>query len=119
MIVLEFDDVEIDHCQSCKGVWLDAGEIDLLLPGGVKGREAIEDLAPIFSTEKPIRCPICRRKLDKVQTKEEPKVIVDRCPRHDGVWFDEGELQDFLRLDLAASGPISQLFNEIFKHKQE
>ncbi len=28
-----FEDVQIDVCESCKGVWLDAGELDLLLEG--------------------------------------------------------------------------------------
>ena len=30
MIVLEYEQVEIDHCTSCKGIWLDAGELELL-----------------------------------------------------------------------------------------
>ncbi len=31
MIVLELDEVEIDHCISCGGIWLDAGELELLI----------------------------------------------------------------------------------------
>ena len=31
MIVLELDEVEIDYCTSCGGIWLDAGELDLLI----------------------------------------------------------------------------------------
>ncbi len=29
--MLELDQIEIDHCLSCGGIWLDAGEIELLL----------------------------------------------------------------------------------------
>lgn len=31
MIVLELNEVEIDYCSSCRGIWLDAGELALLL----------------------------------------------------------------------------------------
>ncbi len=31
MVVLEWDRVEIDHCPSCNGTWLDRGELELLL----------------------------------------------------------------------------------------
>ena len=31
MIVLELDDIEIDYCVICAGIWLDAGELELLL----------------------------------------------------------------------------------------
>jgi len=31
MVVLELEQVEIDYCTGCEGVWLDAGELELLL----------------------------------------------------------------------------------------
>ena len=31
MITLELSDVEVDHCVNCGGIWLDAGELELLL----------------------------------------------------------------------------------------
>ncbi|MEJ2196939.1 MAG: zf-TFIIB domain-containing protein [Ignavibacteriaceae bacterium] len=30
MIILELNEVEIDYCPSCSGIWLDAGELELL-----------------------------------------------------------------------------------------
>ena len=30
LIVLELDEVEIDHCLSCQGIWLDAGELQVV-----------------------------------------------------------------------------------------
>jgi len=32
MIVVEYHEVELDYCHSCKGVWLDSGELELLMP---------------------------------------------------------------------------------------
>ena len=31
MITLELQEVEIDYCTDCGGIWLDAGELELLL----------------------------------------------------------------------------------------
>ena len=31
MIVLEIEEVEIDYCTDCAGIWLDAGELEVLL----------------------------------------------------------------------------------------
>jgi Zn-finger nucleic acid-binding protein len=31
MITLELSDVENDYCTDCGGIWLDAGELELLL----------------------------------------------------------------------------------------
>ncbi|MHC4733577.1 MAG: TFIIB-type zinc ribbon-containing protein [Planctomycetota bacterium] len=31
MITLELQEVEIDHCIECGGIWLDSGELEMLL----------------------------------------------------------------------------------------
>ncbi len=31
LIVLELEQIEVDYCTRCAGVWLDAGELELLL----------------------------------------------------------------------------------------
>ena len=31
MIVVEYDDIELDYCVSCHGIWFDKGELDWLL----------------------------------------------------------------------------------------
>lgn len=31
MITLELAEVEIDHCVNCGGIWLDAGELEILM----------------------------------------------------------------------------------------
>ena len=36
LIVLELDEIEIDYCTSCEGIWLDSGEVELLLESSVQ-----------------------------------------------------------------------------------
>ena len=93
MIVFELDEVEVDHCVQCRGTWLDAGELELLL-GGADDRDELlaAQLAPVESDEKPRRCPMCDRRMDKAVAGTEPAVTYDRCAGGDGLWFDRGEL---------------------------
>ena len=43
MISLELNEVEVDHCVACGGVWLDSGEMELLLDGAAN-RELLREL---------------------------------------------------------------------------
>ena len=31
MLVVEYSEIELDYCDTCKGVWFDSGELELLL----------------------------------------------------------------------------------------
>ena len=41
MLTLELTGVEIDHCTDCGGIWLDAGELELLLGDSEHARQLI------------------------------------------------------------------------------
>ena len=118
MIVLEIEEIEIDHCTACGGVWLDAGELELLLDDGTNTKELIASLTPVQSAEEKVRCPICSKKLDKVEFGTVQKILLDRCPRNDGIWFDEGELHDVLRMgNKVGAGRVYKLLNGVFGEK--
>ena len=105
MIVLEYEAVEVDFCLSCQGIWLDAGEIELLFGDEAACREFIRSGDPSEARgEKPRRCPICRKKMAKTVTGGENPVVYDRCPQGDGLWFDEGELAAILAHAPASDG---------------
>lgn len=102
MIVVEHDNVELDYCSDCNGVWFDAGEMDLLLQSidVDSGGYLIKDMlnAPeAESPEKKRKCPICGSKMKKTTTGKHRRILVDICPRGDGLWFDGGELTQLLR----------------------
>jgi len=98
MVVLELDQVEIDYCPDCCAVWLDEGELDLLLGSPEAARAFLETCCEKTQAgESPKRCPVCRKLMDKVLFDGEPKVLVDQCPRKEGLWFDRGELEMVLQ----------------------
>ena len=98
MITLELSDVEIDHCLDCGGIWLDGGELELLLGDDGRANQLLESFAvDAKCAEKKRRCPICRKKMGKVTVGEgEPVLLIDKCGRGDGLWFDNGELANII-----------------------
>ncbi len=98
MIVVEYEKIELDYCTNCMGVWLDAGELELLLEkmsldAGDLALKNILAAPEAQVTEKKRKCPICGDKMKKVNIGPEPKVLLDACRRGEGLWFDGGEVQ--------------------------
>jgi uncharacterized protein len=113
MIVVEHRKIELDFCLKCSGVWFDSGELDLLVSAlKAEGADLSHDelLTPHEAkvTEKPRKCPICGRKMDKVWLGNTPRVLIDSCPIGDGIWFDGGELTQVLRQMAPAKTPAGK-----------
>lgn len=97
MIVLELNQVEIDFCYQCGGIWLDSGELELLLEGSDKKENVISSLSEKTEVkEKKIKCPLCRKKMDKIKIDGSETIILDKCINGEGLWFDKNELQKVL-----------------------
>ncbi len=101
MIVVERNRIELDHCTNCGGIWFDSGELELLFAGfGMRDARAfLDDVVngrQARTPERPRKCPICSQKMRKSNIGERPKVLIDACPRGDGIWFDGGELDQLL-----------------------
>ena len=97
MIVVEHENIELDYCVDCSGVWFDAGELELLLErmqleGSSLSLDSILTSPEAKSAEKKRKCPICGRKMKKATVGHEPEVLIDACQRGDGLWFDKGEV---------------------------
>ncbi len=117
MITLELQEVEIDHCIECGGIWLDAGELEMLLGEPEKARHLLGSFkTDNKSTEKLRRCPICMKKMRKIIVgSSKPVLLIDKCRRGDGLWFDKGELQDiFDRAQLDKDNKIQKLLADMF-----
>jgi Zn-finger nucleic acid-binding protein len=121
MIVLEFDEIEIDHCTSCGGIWLDAGELELLLEDSARKDRFLSSFSLDEATrEKARRCPICSKKMQKILCGTDEKVRIDRCRHNDGIWLDEGELEELLRIGgFGEDSRVLNLFKEMFAGKAE
>ena len=121
MITLELADVEIDHCTECGGIWLDAGELEMLLGEHEKAKQLLDSFkVDSTSPEKLRKCPICDRKMQKIIVgSSQPILLIDKCRRGDGLWFDKGELHDIVeRAQLDKDNKISKLLADMFGQNQ-
>jgi len=117
MITMELDNVEIDHCVECGGIWLDAGELEFLTGEPEQVQILLESLHRYEGhAEKPRRCPICGKKMHKIQAASEGRdLLIDRCRRNDGLWFDRDELDEILaRAQLDEDHKIRHLLRNMF-----
>jgi Zn-finger nucleic acid-binding protein len=116
MLVLELAGIEIDYCPLTHGIWLDTGELEELF----HDREEANKLIASFKVdegnrEKKVRCPICNKKMGKVLVQD--KVVIDRCVRGHGLWFDEGELMQVLEMETGdGEGKVMAILKDMFKN---
>jgi Mlc titration factor MtfA (ptsG expression regulator)/Zn-finger nucleic acid-binding protein len=95
-------DVQADVCPSCRGMWLDRGELERI-------QETVEhdhsgelgDIAQIASAYEMARqkagagipCPRCQRAMASKEYGYCSQILIDLCPHCEGVWLDRGEIQ--------------------------
>ena len=120
MITLELAEVEIDYCTGCKGVRLDTGELEMLLDDDGKTKKLINSFAKDTSSgEKARQRPICDKKMEKIDVgHDKPTLLIDRCSKGDGLWFDKGELNSVIaRAKLDEGNKIKKVLADMFGGK--
>ncbi len=125
MIVVEHEQIELDYCPNCAGVWFDAGELELLLENmqmdkSMLSLDVILTSPDVKSDEKKHKCPICHKKMKKATVGHNPEVLIDVCPRGDGLWFDAGEMGKLIAQGSSAGesdsqGRIITFLGEVFQ----
>ncbi len=113
MVILELNQVEIDYCSACKGIWLDNGELELIFSNSNQ-----KEISKSFTVKKDFdeakrRCPICKKKMEKVEF-ENTGIILDRCTNNHGLWFDSGELKSILKSAEENNNKMIDLLKEMF-----
>ena len=117
MITFELTEVEIDFCTTCDGIWLDAGELELLLGNPEKAKQFLHSFKiDPNPREKRRKCPICLKKMQKIIVGlSTPALLIDKCPKGDGLWFDKGELKNILKTgSFDEKNKIVKLLSDMF-----
>ena len=92
MLVLEFDGIDIDWCERCRGLWFDVGELELLLKRHGSGAD------PVWSERSEVdhieggKCPRCRSRLRDFDPGDSPGPTISTCPMGHGVWCPSGAI---------------------------
>lgn len=99
---LVVDDVEVDRCPTCEGIWFDRAELGGLLDsqeGHVKPLLAGDDAQGANYARG--ACPRDQQALLRVNSLRNRAVTLDTCPLCQGIWLDGGE---FARIRAAQPG---------------
>jgi Zn-finger nucleic acid-binding protein len=99
LVILEVQSVELDACPEKHGLWFDAQEVEQLfhLAGVPEDVVALAGhLRPHDGPAKRRRCPRCGGLMEVVRAPGDRKVVLDRCRRGHGLWFDQGEVTTML-----------------------
>lgn len=94
--------MDVDHCPSCRGWWLDALELERIIelnPREVRHRDSSASRAD-RDAKSPLPCPHCGGgQLIRLNSLERPGTVLDTCTVCFGVWADAGELTHVTRAD--------------------
>jgi Zn-finger nucleic acid-binding protein len=122
---LVIDDIELDECPQCVGVWFDQGELDqarnMVDPDlswwdfDIWSRQEQFRLAP-----QPIQCPNCRADMFAFNYAE-TEIEVDVCSQCKGVWLDGGEFEKIIAAlnDELATANVSDLVGASLQEAKE
>ena len=92
-----YQQVEVDRCTRCHGIWFDMLEHEDLKR--LSGSEAIDtgsaELGKANDAKTRITCPVCSVPLISMVVGGQPHISYEACTVCYGVYFDAGEFSDF------------------------
>lgn len=93
------DNIEVDRCTLCRGLWFDLLEHEQLKV--LRKSEAIDsgdpDVGRLFNEDDRIHCPRCRTAMLRMVDACQPHIWYEACATCHGVYFDAGEFTDYKR----------------------
>ncbi len=105
----EIGEFHIIGCDKCAGVFVPHDVFDMMQ----EKRESVvfsastpqRGQAPVESNASYVRCPVCKKVINRVNFAKISGVIVDVCREH-GIWFDGGEIEKIM--DFVAHGGLQR-----------
>lgn len=117
LIVVEREGIEVDWCLSCRGLWFDGGELELLAGKSGRKMQLPELDAAVDAGKSARKCPRCRQRMRHLHVGEPEPVELDLCAGH-GLWLDRGELaRVMVQLETEGFGdehPVARFLGETF-----
>jgi Zn-finger nucleic acid-binding protein len=99
--------IEIDECPTCRGTFLDQGELERIQAAVEKDHrkelaEPVDSVREEMAAEREealplIHCPKCGESMERRRYGLGSQTVIDACPQGDGLWLDHGELQELER----------------------
>jgi Zn-finger nucleic acid-binding protein len=106
------DEIEVDHCPACGGLWLDHGEIERLSKKMTSEIDRLRKILnkhqgpPAVPSDVTATCPACTGAMKEVKLGE---ISIDFCTRCKGFFLDRGEIDGALAAVKDAKMTVAQL----------
>ena len=100
LVKMHYENVQVDYCKECKGVWLDSDEMNDVVDDLVskdRTKNAVIDLDKLIVGEVRIKenhlcCPKCAEAMTKFNYAYDSNIILDKCESCNGIWTDYNEV---------------------------
>ncbi|NGX17203.1 MFS transporter [Wenzhouxiangella sp. XN24] len=100
---VNYEGVELDRCNSCRGLWFDAGEVEAL--AGTQAAAAIDigdaRAGKRLNAVDDYRCPRCGGAMARRVDPQQRHIWYESCIACEGSFFDAGEFRDLAQLTIA------------------
>lgn len=97
---IRYEDVPVDRCAKCGGIWLDEGELRPILKARTRKFSAEEVRSTRSrrrksqeSMDPELPCTRCGCLMARFRYEGANEIVLDHCPGH-GIWFDKDELEE-------------------------
>jgi membrane associated rhomboid family serine protease len=90
MLPVRIEDVTVDVCSGCQGIWFDPGE--LTRAAGIECSEAAGGVEMMAALQTDRRCAACGTMLLEREFSAGSGTRVDQCPQCRGIYLDRGEM---------------------------
>lgn len=102
METVVYQDIEVDRCTNCDGLWFDASERDHLMR--IEGSEVLDSGKPTATRSQNLMvnvvCPKCNEKMTHMVDDVQIHIHFEQCPNCGGQFFDAGEFRDLKDLTI-------------------
>ena len=92
---VKFQNIEVDRCSNCKGLWFDMLEREHL--DALKGSESV-DVGPPHKEARDevvrINCPVCHTQMIRMVDLKNPSIWYESCGVCYGLFYDAGEFRE-------------------------
>ncbi|MCG9751884.1 zf-TFIIB domain-containing protein [Vibrio brasiliensis] len=93
---------DVERCTECKGLWIDAYEVEAMKPLADVIDSGDEEIGKAFNAIDRIDCPVCpNNQLLRLVDPKQPHIWFESCPTCKGRFYDAGEFKDLATLDLS------------------
>ena len=92
-----YEQIEVDRCTKCKGIWFDMLEHEKLK--AIQDSESIDigdpDVGKEYNKIAKCDCPECHTQMIAMVDRKQPHIWYEACTVCFGVFFDAGEFKDY------------------------